>query len=226
MVETKINGRLLKVFRANLLEYTVGECDYEGGYMLPAARMIPEKLSSRIGLRPITLTLDFEGSSFHEITLTISEVTAMLRKEARLLLPDGFYYWCEFDKASTPKAVAPWILQVKFTLSGFRHGPMQYKTLSSTKTIKVEGNYETPAKLVITPDEGVTEFTVAGISVVNVTGTVTIDGIFTTIKDENGMNKFKDAPDMTVWPTLQPGENEISVSDGVTVELSYYPIFQ
>lgn len=226
MFDTKINGRHLDMFNAKLLDYTVGECDYKDGYLLPSARLIPEKLRSRIGLRPITLTVDFEGADIHSITLLISNLTAMLRKEARLLLPDGFNYWCEFDSASTPKLVAPLIMQVKFSLSGFRHGSMQHRTLTSTRTIKVEGNYETPARLVVTPAEGVTEFSVAGITVVNVTGTVTIDGIYTTIMDENGLNKYRDAPEMTVWPTLQPGENEIRVSDGVKVELSYYPIYQ
>lgn len=226
MVDTRINGMLLKVFHAELLEYTVGQCDYSDGYILPSGRLIPEKLRSRVGLRPITLTIDFEGKSLYEITLEISKVTAMLRKEAKLLLPDGFYYWCEFDKASTPKQKAPWIMQVKFTLSGFRHGPMQYVTLSESQTIKVEGNYETPATLHITPDDGITEVTVAGITVTNLTGSVTIDGIYTTIMDENGLNKFRDAPDMTAWPCLQPGENEIAVSEGATVEISYYPIYQ
>lgn len=228
MIETRINGRFLSVYRANLLEYTVGDTDYSDGYILPAGRMIPQKLSSRIGLRSITMTIDFEGESLYEITLAISEVTAMLRKEARLLLPDGFCYWCEYDGASTPKQVAPWIMQVQFSFSGFRHGPMRYFTLSESQTVTVEvyGNYETPAVITVTPDDGVTEFTVAGITVENVAGPVTIDGIYTTITDSSGRNKYQDAPGMTQWPSLQPGENTITISDGVTVEIGYYPIYQ
>jgi len=226
MTETRINGRFLSVFHANLLEYTVGDTDYSDGYILPAGRMIPQKLSSRIGLRPITMTIDFEGESLYEITMAISEVTAMLRKEARLLLPDGFYYWCEYDGASAPKQVAPWIMQVQFSFSGFRHGPMRYLMLSESQTVEVCGNYETPAVITVTPDDGVTEFTVAGITIENVTGPVTIDGIYTTITDVNGGNKYRDAPGMTQWPSLQPGENTIDVSGGVSVEIGYYPIYQ
>lgn len=225
MVQTKINGIPLESYKCDLLEYTVGASDFSKGYMLPSARIIPAKISSHIGLRAITLLLDFVGESDHDITMAISRMTADLRKEAHLLLPDGFYYWCEFGKCSAPKRKAPWIQQVKFTLYGFCHGPMQYETVAQSQTVVAAGNYETPAILHIIPDDGVDEVTVCGVTIRNLSGAVTIDGVKTTIKDDAGLNKFRDA-DMTEWPKLQPGENEITVSDGVVVEIGYYPIYQ
>lgn len=225
MVDTRVNGLSLKAYHAELVEYTVSECDYDKGYILPPARLIPEKIKTRLGLRTVTITLDFEGDHLHEIATVISMFTAALRKEANLLLPDGYYYWCEYSKASVPKQKAPWIQQVKFTLAGFRHGPLEYRTVSGVKTIAVGGNYETPAIIRLLPDAGVTQISVNGITIRNVNGEVTIDGIYTTVHDAAGNNKFADT-DMTAWPTLQPGDNTITISDGVTAEISYYPIFQ
>lgn len=226
MIDVKINGRNLEIFNAHMLEYTVDDSAYHDGYVVPSSRMIPVKLRSRIGLRAITMTLDFEGESPHEIALNISNFTAMLRAEAHLLLPDGFYYWCEFDKASAPKEKAPWISQVQFSMTGFRHGSKSSVKLKRGVPVNIEGNYETPAIVTVTPHPGVTEFTILGIVVKNVTGTVTIDGVRSLIQDENGKNKFGDAPSMTSWPMLQPGTNQVEMSDGIDVVLTYYPIYQ
>ena len=227
MADVIINGRKLSDFHANMLEYSVSDCSHTDGYLLPPGRMIPEKIKSRIGLRKVTMTLDFEGANLSVITAYISELTETLRKEANLQLPDGFFYWCEYDKASTPKIKAPWIMQVKFSLTGFRHSGMRTINLHASGTVNIEGNCETPIHVTVTRDNpGVTEFTIFGIVVKNVTGTVTIDGIHTTITDQNGKNKFRDAPSMTSWPSLQPGNNRVELSAGIKAVLRYYPIIQ
>lgn len=225
MTEMKVNDMPLSDYGAKLLAYEVDDSDRSDGYILPSSRIIPVKLRSKISLRTISVLLDFEGTDLEDITMKISDFTAQVREKADLILPDGFCYWCEYEGASAPENVAPWIMQVKFNFSGFRHGPLMNYYFSKTTYVMVKGNYETPAIITVTPDPGVSEFTVCGIKVVNVKGPVTIDGIRTTIT-ENGKNKFKDAPGMTSWPLLQPGSYQIPMTAGVKVKVEFYPIYQ
>lgn len=224
MEETRINGIPLKVFQAELLEYTVGPCGFEDTYVLPPARIIPVTLTSRVKLRTITVTLDFMAQTAHEASLNISRLTAMLFGEVHLNLPDSFNYWCAYTKASTPKEKAPWIWQVKFTFVGFRHSEKETVILTGSAPIFIDGNVETPLIVKITPDEGTTEVAFNGITVSELTGAVTIDGVYTTVLDADGLNKFRDT-DMTRWPVLQPGNTEITVSGAAVFEVSYYPIW-
>lgn len=54
---------------------------------------------------------------------------------------------------------------------------------------------------------------------------ITIDGIYTTITDAEGENIYGQT-DMTEWPSLEPGVNEITFTGASLVEISYYPIWQ
>lgn len=222
--DVKINGIAPEYFGAHLLDYSIGPCDYKNGYFLPPRRMVPAKLTPKIGLRPISLTFDFEGNDRNEISRCISKLTAKLQKEARLVLPDGYNYWCELDSISTPKEKAPWIQQVKFSFSGFRHGPLDEIQFSSDCSVFIAGNCETPAIVKITPAVNAETVVFNGITVENVSGPIVIDGIYTTIKDEDGNNIFADT-DITEWPKLKPGENAMTIDGIALVELSYYPIY-
>lgn len=221
--EPEINGQMLAVFKAHLLDYEVGACDYENGYMLPPKSLFPVKLDGNVGLRSVVLEMDFEGDDASEIALSISNLTAMLQKEAVLFLPDGFYYTCVFEKASSPKEKAPWIWQVKFTFSGVRHKALKSETFTASGKLNVEGNYKTAAVVKITPHVSGSDVAVNGIKVKNITGDVIIDGIKKTVM-QNGINKFGDT-DMTQFPFFECGENEVTIEGNANVEISYYPIF-
>ncbi len=225
MMKTVINGIELEAFGGYLLSYEVGPTAYENNYVKPPARLVPVKLQTRVGLRSIRLKIDFEGESMREITLAISRVTAILRQETSLMLPDGFHYWCEYVSASEPQEMAPWILQVEFELIGFRHEPMETKVFTASGSyVTVEGNCTTPAVVKITPSASTVVF--GGITFTDVTeGEIVIDGVFTTVTDEDGENIFAKC-DMTAWPDLEPGLNEITFSGASRVEVSYYPIWQ
>ena len=224
LIEPKINGHRLAEFGAHMVEYTVGPCKFDDTYMLPPSRIIPVPLATRAKLRTVTMTLDFEGGTARNVALSISKMTAMLFDEVHLVLPDGFAYWCAYESASTPKEKAPWIWQVKFTFSGFRHDMLQTITLTDSASIFVDGNAETPLIVTITPDEDTKEVTFNGITVSDLSGPVTIDGVHTTVMDADGKNKFSDT-DMTEWPKLSPGNAEITVDGAATYEIKYYPIW-
>ena len=185
----KIEGAPFGVFKAHLLSYEIGTCDYSNGYLLPPASMIPVKLKHSLGLRPIVLTIDFDGDTQNEIARNISEFTRLLHNGAQILLPDGFTYGCVFKDATAPKEKAPWINQVKFTLEGYRHGALETRTLTADGNIFVDGNYETPCVLKITTEAS--SATVLGISIYNISGVIVIDGYKKTVT-EGGVNKFAD----------------------------------
>lgn len=225
-IEPKIEGASFGTYRAHLLDYEIGACDYSNGYIIPPTAMIPVKLKHSLGLRSITLNIDFEGDTPNEIAQNISEFTELLHNGAEILLPDGFTYGCVYKSASTPKEKAPWINQVKFSLEGYRHGALETHTLTETGSIFVDGNYKTPCVLKITTEAS--SATVCGISVDNISGVVVIDGYKKTVT-EDGINKFGDT-DMTEFPKLNPGYREVGISaEGgadITVEISYYPIYR
>ena len=221
-LETRINGSSLGLYRASLLEYSIGAVEYSGGYIMPAAKALPVKLTPKIGLREIVLTLDFEGDNPREISKAISELTADLITSADIELPDGFHYWCVFDSASSQKHAAPWIDQVTFNLHGLRHEEMKTSRFTHSGKMIVEGNRSTPAIVKLTPVSGASSMSFNGITI-NTSTVVTIDGVNTTVLDGNGNNVFGNT-DMTEWPKLDPGDNTITLS-GCSAEISYYPIF-
>lgn len=224
VIEPKFNDYSLDSFGAKMIEYTVGECGLKNGYIFPPAALMFVKLNGNIELRPVTVELDFEGESLHEITLNISNFTAMLHEKAELFLPDGFYYSCVFDKHTPPKQKAPFILRVTYSFLGIMHGELVKKTFSASGKITVQGNYKTPVVYKITPRLATKTVTINGITVKNITGTVVVDGISKTVM-QNGTNKFKDT-DITSFPVLQPGDNNISITGNADVEVSYYPMYR
>lgn len=221
VIDPKINGTLFTEYKAKMLSYKVGACDYSTGYLLPPASMVPVKLNQTVGLRGITLTFDFEGDTPREIAENISKVTALMQIMPDILLPDGFLYYCVYEEQSTPEEKAPWIHRVQYTLSGFRHEAMETVTLTQTGTVNVGGNYKTPAVLSITSTENTVK--VLGVTVQNAAGVVIIDGLKKTVT-KDGMNKFSDT-NLTVFPVLQPGQNTVEIEGASKVEVSFYPIF-
>lgn len=222
-IEPKINGFLFNVFKAKLVNYNIGACDYKDGYILPISSIIPVRLDGIVGLRALELEIDFEGNTKREITMNISKFTVMLHKGADIILPDGFHYSCVYESATDPEEEAPWIMKVKFSLSCYRHGARCCKVFNESGKLFVEGNYKTPAVFTITPFEGVNEVTVNGITVNSIDGTVIIDGINKTVTS-NGINIFANT-DITKFPVLETGYNDIQIRGNASVEVSYYPIY-
>ncbi len=230
----RMNGVQPSTYNANLVDFTVGACSYDNGYMLPKSSMRPYALKPTYGTRDITITLDVSGKDYHDISLQISRITANLQQEDCLLqLPDGFYYHCAYEKASTPKEKAPWIWQVKYTLVGWKTAAMQTVSMTGTKVIRVDGNVKTPVILTITPAtsggtveiEGLTFFKGTGsITVNNVTGKITIDSIRKTVMDEAGNNLFADT-DISEFPNLSPGKNIITATGASEVLVRFWPAF-
>jgi phage-related protein len=216
-----INGFDPYIYGAKLLDYSVDGSGISDNYMLPPSTIRPVRLRNRVRLRKIMLAFDFEDADIHGATQNLSEITAILRQEANLLLPDGFYYHCILTSTGKADIKAPWILRNSFSLVGYRHGPLIQETLTETGSIFVEGNYDTEAVYEITTSAQ--SITVNGITVSNISGVILIDGLNKAIKQGN-FNKFADS-NITAFPVLQPGVNQISISSPATVVIKYYPVY-
>lgn len=224
VIAPMINDRLIETWGAKMFEPEIGACEYKNGYVSVPGKIFPVRLTGRNGLRSIKLTFDFFGNSPNETALHISDMTDELQKGADILLPDGFYYWCVYDSAGEQKRKAPWIEQVKFTLHGVRHGKLEEITLEESGKINALGNIETPMIVTLTPETGEDTMTFQGITISS-SRPVTIDGFYTTVKNDLGYNVFGDT-DMTEWPKLKPGENVITMTGVASAEISYYPIWK
>ena len=219
--DVRVNELLLDSFKAKLLDYQVGDSAYNNGYILPPSSVWPISLNAKKGLRPITISLDFIGESRYEIELAISNMKAILHQGADILLPDGFYYYSVYESCSAANEVAPWIVNVQFSLSGIRHGAMKTQRLSESGNIFVDGNSDTPAIFKVNSRSATAS--INDITITKMKSQVIIDGIEKTVT-ENGVNKFSDT-DMTDFPLLKNGNNTITISSGADLEISYYPIF-
>ena len=224
LITPMINERLIGTWGAEMFEPEIGACEFRNGYVSVPGKIFPVKLAGKIGLRPIKLTFDFTGESPNETAQAISDMTDELQKGADILLPDGFYYWCVFDGAGEQKRKAPWIEQVKFQLHGVRHEKLEEVTLTGNGKIRARGNIETPMIVTLTPTSGATSMTFQGITISS-SRPVTIDGFYTTVKNDIGNNVFG-STNMTEWPKLQPGENTITMTNVASAAVSYYPIWK
>lgn len=222
-ISPTINNHLLGEWGAALLSYEVGPCSYSNGYLKAPGKIFPVKLKPNIGLRSIVLIMDFMADSPVETAMAISRMTDELMSGPEIMLPDGFLYWCEYDGASSQERMAPWIEQVKFELHGVRHSHIVKKTLTASGVVKASGNMETPMIVELTPS-GSGGMTFCGISIDSELP-VTIDGVFTTVKNSLGNNVFG-STDMTEWPKLNPGNNEITMSGVSEAVISYYPLWK
>ncbi len=222
LIHPTVNERLFTEWGAMMLSYEVGQCEYKHGYLTAQGKPFPVKLKPSIGLRQISLLFDFSGQSPMETARQISDLTDVLMDSPEIMLPDGFYYWCEYDGTTIPSRKAPWIEQVEFKLHGLRHEAIETTTLSASGVIDAGGNMETPMIAKLTPSSS--GMTFQGITITG-SDIVIIDGVHTTVKKTNGDNVFG-RTNMTKWPTLLPGSNTITMSGISSAEISYYPIWK
>ena len=129
MREARLNNEPFSVYKAKIISCDIGPCSFKNGHIKPSDSIIPVLLTPKIGTRSIALTIDFEGENVREIEKNITKFTMKLYDGAELSLYDGYTYFVVYSKATTPKSKAPWIMQVKFTMTGYRHGNLVKKKI-------------------------------------------------------------------------------------------------
>lgn len=116
--------------------------------------------------------------------------------------------------------------KVELKFRAIKRLPMVTKEFnSSPANFNNQGSIKSGAILRIKHSGNVQSAIVDGITVSNLSGNLdfVIDGISGEVKC-NGINRFLDT-DLIEFPKVSPGNNSITFSNGVTLEVSFYPTF-
>lgn len=144
---------------------------------------------------------------------------------------DEFEYVAVLTSVDVRETGIEYFNEVVLTFSAIRRLGLVEHTLVKTSGhdyasfINV-GSIASGMRIEVTPSSNMTSFTVAGITLSNLTAQTTfaIDGIVGEVKNGN-LNGFLNT-DLIDFPKVQPGENRIEFGTGtVTVKVKYYPTF-
>lgn len=129
------------------------------------------------------------------------------------------------DRNSEDTGVEPY-QQVSLSFDAVRRRPKIRQKITGTGVIFNPGNSPSGVKLSFSPDEGVEAVTLMGITISDLQPGVTyvIDGLSGHVT-ANGVNYFAHT-DIIDFPKILPGRNEITVSEDIPVEISFYPLYE
>lgn len=207
-------------YGAKLIDYAVAGVDIKNNYMMPPAGFFPARYAGEVGMRTISITLEFKGTA-SERELNASALTKELVSGADVLLPDGFYYYAVYKQDIASKRKGLIYSQKQYQFFGVRHGALETVTLSSSGSITVKGNKQTPCRVTVANISGTV--TVFGTTITGLTGTVVLDGIACKVTQGN-VNVFG-STNLTEFPKLNAGANSITVPSGCTLTIEYYPLY-
>lgn len=220
---TKVNGVALATYGASLLSYNTGAVALKNNYFKPNKRLTPAIFSPDMPLRSVSIKCEFYAETDGIAESSATNLGFLITTETDLYLPDGFYYKGVLTNAGKPTRIAQGIFQREYTLIAYRHGGLETITLPSSGKATIKGNMDAEVRYVVTIGSG-TSFTVNDITVQNITGsTIVIDGI-KGIVTEDGVNCF-DKTDMTEFPKLKAGTNDVTTVGNGSVVIEYYPIY-
>lgn len=169
-----------------------------------------------------TLVIDFYRED--DISDFISEISSSFI----LNIEDGYIYQC-FTK-DTPGIEQEGVQSFTFSLNVYTLKRKLLQTISfkGNKTIDNLGNCVSEAIFKLSSISAVVDFTINGITCeLKANDPLIIDGVDKKVYYESNpdVSAF-DSTNIVVFPKLQKGENDITVSDStVDVTVSYYPTF-
>ena len=186
-------------------------------------------LSTTRGMRAISLTLGYKGTTKRELALKKAKLDSMLGAgKIELYLPDGFYY-TSYLTAVGEEAVEgvegnKVIALCTYTLQGIRHDELKELTVTSGASFLCESLIPTTdCRLSCKASQAYASLTIGSVTITSVAqnDTITIDGINKRILQ----NGAPCAGNMSFinFPQLVPGENVITCPETLTVE--YYPTY-
>ena len=227
-----VNDIDIKIFNAKQLTVDIQTSTFENSSEWIKGALSPFFDKNTIGFKTIKVELYFEGESRDEILNNISNLLSKLKGIVILKL-DGYAknYECILNGNETTKTVSGRAYKKTLTFIGYEFGNEIIETmnLTTSKTITVQGNTETPAIVEITPTSDLIDITLNGfgedsITIKNLTANkkVILDGEAGLVTVD-GANKYLDT-DFWEFPTLQPGTNTITCSRSTaTITIKYKP---
>jgi hypothetical protein len=216
-------------FGARLLaDYTVGGTSLDRSRQQPAAGLRFLPLSTRYGLRKITLPVHVYGETPRQAGERKSKLdAALLADPVELMLPDGFYYTASLDTIGEVSEVTGdgCVLEGSYTLSGFRHDTIEKVSIPpGGGTLYARGSApDMECRISCTVGADAASYIMAGVLWVNVSAgdVLVLDGIEHQVL-RNGAPALAQC-DLTQWPLLAAGKNVLTAPDEMLVE--YYPIW-
>ena len=186
-------------------------------------------LATTRGMRVISLTLGYKGTTRRELALKKANLDAMLGAgKIELHLPDGFFYTAyltavgeeDVQGVNGNKVIA----LCTYTLQGIRHDKLKDLTVTSGATFLCDSLIPTTdCRLSCKASQPYASLTIGSVTITSVAqnDTIVIDGINKRILQ----NGAPCAGNMSFinFPQLVPGENTISCPETLLVE--YYPTY-
>jgi len=216
-----VNGESID---AVLMDYGCGQPAITPYYNSASNAVLPKQHGIKYGFRPLSVILEVTGTDRDDVTGKISALTALFSAQSEISLPDGLTYTSVLTSVSDPEFYTEDDAKITYTFAAARHGAEQTLTGTGSSSVQIAGTAPTDAVISFTaPASGVAS--VCGIAFTGLTSgaAVVIDGRNKTVT-QNGENAFL-LSDLTAFPLLQPGENALDITAGLTVTLKYYPMY-
>ena len=193
-------------------------------------------LSTTRGMRVITLSLFYKGTTRRELALKKAKIDNLIGNgKIDLKLPDGFHYAAFLTGTGEEQTLGvegnEIIALSTYTLQGIRHDDLETVSIQSGKGFLCKSLIpETDVRITYVNTSGHASIVIAGVSVSGLAAndTVVVDGIDKRIL-KNGA-PFTGTMSFIKFPKLVPGPNTIQTKVGsytVTVDLTveYYPTY-
>lgn len=186
-------------------------------------------LSTVRGMRVITVTLFYKGTTKRELALKKAKIdNALGAGKVELYLPDGFYYSSYLTSAGEESVLGvegqDVIAVCTYTLEGIRHDALETLTITSGQHFECKSLIPlTDCRLSCRVTQARAILPVGTVKVLNVSvnDDIIVDGINKRVLQNGapcaGNMRF------TRFPQLLPGDNDISCPETLTVE--YYPTY-
>lgn len=237
----RVNGKDISLFGAKLVDYTISGTPLTQHTTDLMRYGISNKYSTQTANKTITISLAFKPTwipPIHympSIRERLNKVTEQItRFDAELVncdrtvieLPNGYTYLCVPATLGTAADDGSATHDSTYTFTGVQVLPM-ITVCPNNGVINCRSNTETDCIITITSTDAIETADVYGITIKSLqkNDVVVVDGIKKTVMC-NAINKFADV-DLTAFPTLKPGKNniDISPSEDLEVSVSYYPTF-
>lgn len=204
-----------------------------------AGAALPFMVEGTAGLKTIKVTVMVRGTSRDDIWKKAEAFVATLLRPCEIRL-DGFEhrFYMYLKNATQTEISLNRHHKATLELTGYEHGD-EVQISSAAKSIAVNnpGTLLTPAIVEITPVINLASLTITGLVRDRYTGTdkpIVISNLIngskiiingeTGMATQGGVNKFSE---VSLWdlPTLEPGENTVTVDKDVQTMIRFKPIY-